>query len=200
MFLLIQRMIPVSSLRQSLHSVSSSLCFDSAFIRALFPENLNAEKKGRPTTAGSKIKVCSVFHVPCSVLHVLCSMFRIQCVCCVCVPLPYQVCWGKGLWQENMCFLFSGVSFTIPSVFWIVMTLTSALSWYLLWLLSPETSQWLGEHTDEMYSTLHPLHQAKWNQEAQRLGGESVSDWFSVAPYIKGLYVSNLCFVCKRWE
>uniref|UniRef100_A0A672NUR4 Osteoclast-stimulating factor 1 n=1 Tax=Sinocyclocheilus grahami TaxID=75366 RepID=A0A672NUR4_SINGR len=26
------------------------------FIRALFPENLNAEKKGRPTTAGSKIK------------------------------------------------------------------------------------------------------------------------------------------------
>lgn len=29
----------------------------SGFIRALFPENLNAEKKGRPTTAGSKIKV-----------------------------------------------------------------------------------------------------------------------------------------------
>ncbi|CAF99593.1 unnamed protein product, partial [Tetraodon nigroviridis] len=28
----------------------------SNFIRALFPENLNAEKKGRPTTAGSKIK------------------------------------------------------------------------------------------------------------------------------------------------
>ncbi|XP_020334657.1 unconventional myosin-Ie isoform X1 [Oncorhynchus kisutch] len=27
-----------------------------AFIRALFPDNLNAEKKGRPTTAGSKIK------------------------------------------------------------------------------------------------------------------------------------------------
>ncbi|XP_051919723.1 unconventional myosin-Ie isoform X1 [Hippocampus zosterae] len=27
-----------------------------AFFRALFPENLNAEKKGRPTTAGSKIK------------------------------------------------------------------------------------------------------------------------------------------------
>uniref|UniRef100_A0A8B9JI34 Osteoclast-stimulating factor 1 n=1 Tax=Astyanax mexicanus TaxID=7994 RepID=A0A8B9JI34_ASTMX len=27
-----------------------------AFIRALFPENLNADKKGRPTTAGSKIK------------------------------------------------------------------------------------------------------------------------------------------------
>ncbi|KAK1891318.1 Unconventional myosin-Ie, partial [Dissostichus eleginoides] len=27
-----------------------------AFIRARFPENLNAEKKGRPTTAGSKIK------------------------------------------------------------------------------------------------------------------------------------------------
>uniref|UniRef100_H2V899 Osteoclast-stimulating factor 1 n=1 Tax=Takifugu rubripes TaxID=31033 RepID=H2V899_TAKRU len=26
------------------------------FIRALFPENLNADKKGRPTTAGSKIK------------------------------------------------------------------------------------------------------------------------------------------------
>ncbi len=29
----------------------------SAFIRDLFPENLEAEKKGRPTTAGSKIKV-----------------------------------------------------------------------------------------------------------------------------------------------
>uniref|UniRef100_A0A8C9VZ85 Osteoclast-stimulating factor 1 n=1 Tax=Scleropages formosus TaxID=113540 RepID=A0A8C9VZ85_SCLFO len=29
---------------------------DIAFIRALFPENLNQEKKGRPTTAGSKIK------------------------------------------------------------------------------------------------------------------------------------------------
>ncbi|XP_043994741.1 unconventional myosin-Ie isoform X1 [Gambusia affinis] len=29
---------------------------DISFIRALFPENLNAEKKGRPTTAGSKIK------------------------------------------------------------------------------------------------------------------------------------------------
>ncbi|TWW68073.1 Unconventional myosin-Ie [Takifugu flavidus] len=28
----------------------------SNFIRALFPENLNADKKGRPTTAGSKIK------------------------------------------------------------------------------------------------------------------------------------------------
>ncbi|XP_077175754.1 unconventional myosin-Ie-like isoform X1 [Paroedura picta] len=28
----------------------------SAFIRDLFPENLSAEKKGRPTTAGSKIK------------------------------------------------------------------------------------------------------------------------------------------------
>ncbi|CAI5645535.1 unnamed protein product [Oreochromis niloticus] len=27
-----------------------------SFIRALFPENLNADKKGRPTTAGSKIK------------------------------------------------------------------------------------------------------------------------------------------------
>ncbi|XP_053174529.1 unconventional myosin-Ie isoform X2 [Scomber japonicus] len=27
-----------------------------SFIRALFPENVNAEKKGRPTTAGSKIK------------------------------------------------------------------------------------------------------------------------------------------------
>ncbi|XP_045074319.1 unconventional myosin-Ie, partial [Coregonus clupeaformis] len=27
-----------------------------AFIRALFPDNLNTEKKGRPTTAGSKIK------------------------------------------------------------------------------------------------------------------------------------------------
>ncbi|XP_063045801.1 unconventional myosin-Ie [Engraulis encrasicolus] len=29
---------------------------DISFIRALFPENLNADKKGRPTTAGSKIK------------------------------------------------------------------------------------------------------------------------------------------------
>ncbi|KAJ8407711.1 hypothetical protein AAFF_G00267550 [Aldrovandia affinis] len=29
---------------------------DISFIRALFPENLNSDKKGRPTTAGSKIK------------------------------------------------------------------------------------------------------------------------------------------------
>lgn len=29
----------------------------SPFIRALFPENLEAEKRGRPTTASSKIKV-----------------------------------------------------------------------------------------------------------------------------------------------
>ncbi|XP_024001651.1 unconventional myosin-Ie-like [Salvelinus sp. IW2-2015] len=28
-----------------------------AFIKTLFPENLEAEKKGRPTTASSKIKV-----------------------------------------------------------------------------------------------------------------------------------------------
>lgn len=33
------------------------LFVNSAFIRDLFPENLEAEKKGRPTTAGSKIKV-----------------------------------------------------------------------------------------------------------------------------------------------
>uniref|UniRef100_A0A669B3R1 Osteoclast-stimulating factor 1 n=1 Tax=Oreochromis niloticus TaxID=8128 RepID=A0A669B3R1_ORENI len=32
------------------------LSSNSSFIRALFPENLNADKKGRPTTAGSKIK------------------------------------------------------------------------------------------------------------------------------------------------
>ena len=29
----------------------------SPFIRALFPENLEAEKRGRPSTASSKIKV-----------------------------------------------------------------------------------------------------------------------------------------------
>lgn len=37
---------------------SLSVFCNSRFIRSLFPENLNAEKKGRPTTAGSKIKVC----------------------------------------------------------------------------------------------------------------------------------------------
>lgn len=31
--------------------------FVSPFIRALFPENLEAEKRGRPSTASSKIKV-----------------------------------------------------------------------------------------------------------------------------------------------
>lgn len=31
------------------------------FIKSLFPENLQADKKGRPTTAGSKIKVCSIW-------------------------------------------------------------------------------------------------------------------------------------------
>ncbi|OBS77097.1 hypothetical protein A6R68_16454, partial [Neotoma lepida] len=30
------------------------------FIKSLFPENLQADKKGRPTTAGSKIKVGSI--------------------------------------------------------------------------------------------------------------------------------------------
>lgn len=30
---------------------------NSDFIRSLFPENLNTDKKGRPTTASSKIKV-----------------------------------------------------------------------------------------------------------------------------------------------
>ena len=29
----------------------------SEFIKDLFPENLDAEKRGRPTTAGTKIKV-----------------------------------------------------------------------------------------------------------------------------------------------
>lgn len=38
--------------------ISHFLSSNSSFIRALFPENLNADKKGRPTTAGSKIKVC----------------------------------------------------------------------------------------------------------------------------------------------
>lgn len=33
------------------------LIVNSVFIQNLFPENLEAEKKGRPTTAGAKIKV-----------------------------------------------------------------------------------------------------------------------------------------------
>lgn len=37
-----------------------SLFFFRPFIKSLFPENLQADKKGRPTTAGSKIKVCSI--------------------------------------------------------------------------------------------------------------------------------------------
>uniref|UniRef100_A0A4W5LDA1 Myosin motor domain-containing protein n=1 Tax=Hucho hucho TaxID=62062 RepID=A0A4W5LDA1_9TELE len=37
-------------------SPSVCLCLGSAFIKTLFPENLEAEKKGRPTTASSKIK------------------------------------------------------------------------------------------------------------------------------------------------
>lgn len=41
---------------QQLSSGGSPLLF-SAFIRMLFPEKLDADKKGRPTTAGSKIKV-----------------------------------------------------------------------------------------------------------------------------------------------
>lgn len=32
----------------------------SPFIQALFPENLDAEKRGRPTTASSKIKVSEI--------------------------------------------------------------------------------------------------------------------------------------------
>lgn len=38
-----------------------------------------------------------------------------------------------------------------------------------------ETSQRPGEHSDEMHSSLHPLHQTQRNQEAQRLGGQPVS-------------------------
>ena len=38
-----------------------SLFFSRPFIKSLFPENLQADKKGRPTTAGSKIKVCSIW-------------------------------------------------------------------------------------------------------------------------------------------
>ncbi len=37
--------------------LSGLILFIRPFISALFPENLNSEKKGRPTTAGSKIKV-----------------------------------------------------------------------------------------------------------------------------------------------
>lgn len=37
-----------------------SFSFSRPFIKSLFPENLQADKKGRPTTAGSKIKVCSI--------------------------------------------------------------------------------------------------------------------------------------------
>lgn len=36
---------------------SLCLCLNSEFIKDLFPENLDAEKRGRPTTAGTKIKV-----------------------------------------------------------------------------------------------------------------------------------------------
>lgn len=40
----------------------TSFPFNSAFIRNLFPENLNVDKKGRPTTASSKIKVRARFN------------------------------------------------------------------------------------------------------------------------------------------
>lgn len=38
-----------------------SFSLSRPFIKSLFPENLQADKKGRPTTAGSKIKVCSIW-------------------------------------------------------------------------------------------------------------------------------------------
>lgn len=38
-------------------SLMSAVFVVSQFIRALFPENLEAEKRGRPSTASSKIKV-----------------------------------------------------------------------------------------------------------------------------------------------
>lgn len=43
-------------------------------------------------------------------------------------------------------------------------------------LLPSETSQRPGEHSDEVHATLHPMHQTQRNQEAQRLGGRTVSD------------------------
>lgn len=51
--------------------LSGLILFIRPFIRALFPENLNAEKKGRPTTAGSKIKVSW----GCRFLQVLCCFY-----------------------------------------------------------------------------------------------------------------------------
>jgi len=39
------------------HIEIKSMCFLSGFICSLFPENLNTDKKSRPTTASSKIKV-----------------------------------------------------------------------------------------------------------------------------------------------
>lgn len=57
----------------------------SVFIRSLFPENLNTDKKGRPTTASSKIKVrieavtqkLRILHLPVffSVWHTFASSF-----------------------------------------------------------------------------------------------------------------------------
>lgn len=49
--------------------LSVLILFIRPFIRALFPENLNAEKKGRPTTAGSKIKVRRDSFLSCSSLQ-----------------------------------------------------------------------------------------------------------------------------------
>ncbi len=46
----------------------SYLCF-SPFIVALFPEDVRSDKRGRPTTASSKIKVRSEINLPITPTH-----------------------------------------------------------------------------------------------------------------------------------
>lgn len=52
------------------------ICPYSSFICSLFPENLNTEKKGRPTTASSKIKVRISTETMNSNLEVLRSVYH----------------------------------------------------------------------------------------------------------------------------
>lgn len=138
----------------------------SDFIRSLFPEALNTDKKGRPTTASSKIKVrvwISDTSRPKTPLICLED-------CVVLTPFYYPLSWTTitNYFRSSQGVL-DGSSVVLLNI--------SVLSGVMVcfWFCITEASERAGGHADEMHSALYPLHQTQRDQEAQRLGGEPVS-------------------------
>ena len=99
-------------------------------------------------------------------------------MCGVCLSLFFI-----SRWKDNVCLLAFSSHSVVQSKHFVVSWVwhhhdrhSHLYLFPLSFLHLLETSQRFGEHTDEMYSTLHPLHQTQRDQEAQRLGGEPVSD------------------------